>query len=305
MIRSFSILVLLLLGSHLFGQYATRLSPRVSPDRSSTMRVAFTDLSVSYGAPSVNARTVVGGLIPYHKVWRAGANEATRFKISQTVYFGADSLAAGEYALFIIARPDSHWTIIFNRQAKQWGAFRYDESEDALRISVLPQEGAFQEVLSYRFHRIDDTEALLQMHWGNVVLPIKIGIDFLSQFKVEVERQATERDTTTRWVVYLQGAEYLVEHQLDLAQAAAWLDRSESLSSKASAWNSQFYPKNYILGHLYWTRAKLLAQQEDYEGAVLEAERMLALEGKYRFAKQEAEEEQISERMAQWRSKTP
>lgn len=303
MIRFLSILAFLILSNHLFSQYAIRLSPRVSPDRSSTIRVAFTDLSIFYGAPSVNARAVAGGLIPYQNVWRAGANEATRFKISQTVYFGADSLAAGEYALFIIARPDSPWTVIFNRQAKQWGAFRYDESQDALRISVLPQEGTFQEVLSYQFHRIDDTEALLQMHWGNVVLPIKIGIDFLSQFKAEVERQAAERDTTTRWIVYLQGAEYLVDHQLDLTQAATWLDLSENLSSKSIAWNSQFYPKNYIFGHLYWTRAKLLAQQKKYSAAIREAERMLALEGKYRFAKQEAEEEQIEARMQEWRSR--
>ncbi len=284
-------------------QYAINLVPRVSPDRSTSLRIAYTELSVFYGAPSVNGRSVLGELIPYQSVWRAGANEATRFKTSHTLYFGKDSLAAGEYALFIMAQEEGPWTVIFSLKAKQWGAFRYDESDDALRIAVSPQQAGFQEQLTYSLHKLGEAEGQLRLAWENIVLPINFTIDYQAQFQEQVLREAAKRDSTTRWVVYLQGAEYLCEQGQNLPLALEWLSLSEELSAKATPWNAQFYPKHYILGHLYWTRAKVYAQMGDYAKANSYAMHMVEMRQDYNFFDKKGAAERVNELMAEWREK--
>ncbi|MEL7531222.1 MAG: DUF2911 domain-containing protein [Bacteroidota bacterium] len=302
MIRIASLVITLCFSSFLvIGQYATNLVPRISPDRSTSLRIAYTDLSIHYGAPSVNGRSVLGELIPYQRVWRAGANEATRFETNQTIYFASDSLVAGEYALFILAQEQGPWTVIFSKKAKQWGAFRYEESDDALRIEVFAQQGAYQEQLSYSLLKIGETEGQLRLAWENVVLPINFQIDYQAQFRDQVLREAAKRDTTTRWVVYLQGAEYLCEQGQNLPLALEWLSLSEELAAKATAWNDQFYPKHYILGHLYWTRAKVYAQMGEYTKALSFANAMVEMRQDYNFFDKEGADERINDLMAKWR----
>lgn len=287
----------------LFGQYAMNLVPRVSPDRSTSIRLAYTELSVFYGAPSVNGRSVLGELIPYETIWRAGANEATRFQTSQTIFFGADSLAAGEYALFVVAEEEGPWTVIFSNKAKQWGAFRYYEADDALQIEVLPQSAAFQEQLLYSLHQQSESEGQIRLTWGNTMLAINFRIDPFAQFKDKVFREAAQRDSTTQWVVYVQGAEYLANQGQELDVALDWLKLSEQLATKANPWNEQFYPKHYILGHIYWTRAKVYAQMGEYAKAVSSANALLEIRSDYNFYDKKAESERIDELVAEWRER--
>ncbi|MEM6342774.1 MAG: DUF2911 domain-containing protein [Bacteroidota bacterium] len=303
--RPFVILIIIgcLLPSLAIGQYAINLVPRISPDRSTSLRIAYTELKVFYGAPSVNGRSVLGELIPYQTVWRAGANEATRFETSQTIYFAKDSLVAGEYALFIIAQAEGPWTVIFSKKAKQWGAFRYDEADDALRIEVLPQKGAFQEQLTYSLHKLGEAEGQLRLAWENIILPINFKIDYQAQFQAQVLREAAKRDTTTRWVVFLQGADYLCDQGQNLTLALEWLRISEELSARATPWNAQFYPKHYLLGHLYWTRAKVYAQKGDYAKAHSYAMHMVEMRQDYNYFDKKGASERVNELMAEWREK--
>ena len=94
---------------------------------------------ISYSSPSVKGRKIFGGLEPYGKVWRTGANEATTFTTDKDVKIDGKTLAKGTYALFTIPN-EKEWIIIFNKNAKQWGAFDYKESEDALRVTVKPSK---------------------------------------------------------------------------------------------------------------------------------------------------------------------
>ncbi|WP_426492062.1 DUF2911 domain-containing protein [Hymenobacter sp. 102] len=90
-------------------------------------------LRISYSRPSAKDRTVFGGLVPYGQVWRTGANEATTFEVSQPVRVQGQPLPAGKYALFTIPTK-KEWTIIFNKTAKQWGAYEYQAADDVLRV---------------------------------------------------------------------------------------------------------------------------------------------------------------------------
>jgi len=110
-------------------------SKRPSPPMTVKATASGVDIEINYGAPSVKGRKIFGGLEPYGKVWRTGANEATTFSVSKDVTVNGETLAAGKYSLFTIPN-DGEWTVIFNKNADQWGAYSYDDKQDALRIKV-------------------------------------------------------------------------------------------------------------------------------------------------------------------------
>lgn len=92
-------------------------------------------ITIDYSQPAVKGRKIWDGLVPYGKVWRTGANEASWIEITNDVTIDGNTLSKGKYGLFTIPGEDE-WTIIFNKVWNQWGAYKYDEAEDALRIKV-------------------------------------------------------------------------------------------------------------------------------------------------------------------------
>lgn len=90
---------------------------------------------VIYCRPSARGRKMVGGKDPYGQVWRTGANQATTISFNKNVLIEGKSLPAGKYALFTIPN-EREWVIIFNKESDQWGAYNYNQSEDALRVTV-------------------------------------------------------------------------------------------------------------------------------------------------------------------------
>jgi hypothetical protein len=105
---------------------------------------------VDYGAPSVRDRVIWGGLEDYGKVWRAGANENTTISFSKDVKFNETTIPAGKYGFFIIPNQDSDWVLILNKRNADWGAYKYDQKEDVIRVNVTPTlTNENQEVLQY------------------------------------------------------------------------------------------------------------------------------------------------------------
>lgn len=114
-------------------------SKRPSPPAKVSEKIGNTTITVDYSQPSVKGREIWGGLVPYGKVWRTGANEATTFESSSDIMVEGKTLKAGKYALFTIPEADE-WTFIFNSVPEQWGAFSYDASKDVLRVKVKPEK---------------------------------------------------------------------------------------------------------------------------------------------------------------------
>ena len=92
-------------------------------------------ITINYGSPSVNGREIWGALVPFNQVWRAGANDATTFETDKELTVEGSKLPAGKYSFFIIPN-EKECVIIFNKEAKQWGAYKYKEKEDQLRVTV-------------------------------------------------------------------------------------------------------------------------------------------------------------------------
>lgn len=93
-------------------------------------------VTIDYSQPAVKGRKIGENLEPMNgQVWRTGANEATVFAIDKDVKIEGRALPAGKYGLFTIMDGDQ-WTIIFNKTWNQWGAFKYNAADDALRVKV-------------------------------------------------------------------------------------------------------------------------------------------------------------------------
>lgn len=112
---------------------------KASPAKTAEGTVKGSKITISYSSPAVKGRTIWGDLVPLGQVWRAGADDATTFETSKDIKIQGQTLPAGKYSFFIIPGETSS-TFIFNKEAKQWGAYKYDESKDALRVNVTSNQ---------------------------------------------------------------------------------------------------------------------------------------------------------------------
>jgi hypothetical protein len=137
-------------------------SKRPSPPATLNAKAGDANIVIDYSQPAVKGRSIEKELAPYGKVWRTGANEATTFSVDKDVKIEGKDLKAGKYALFTIPGQDE-WTIIFNKQPNQWGAFKYEQAQDALRVNVKPTKAPeFTERMTFAFN-----EGKVALMWGD------------------------------------------------------------------------------------------------------------------------------------------
>ena len=148
--------------------WAQEAKPKASPPATATGKIGDATIVVNYSSPGVKGRKIWGDLVPFDKVWRAGANEATTVTLDKDVMVEGKMLPAGTYSFYALPGADK-WTVIFNKTAKQWGT-QYDEKQDALRVVVVPKKSSeMNERLKYEVE--DDGLVLL---WENLEVPIAI-----------------------------------------------------------------------------------------------------------------------------------
>ena len=176
---SIALSVLILFTSLSFSQEKKKPEVRVSPKTEVIQTIGLTEISITYSRPGVKGRKIWGELVPYNKVWRAGANEATKITFGTDVKINGKELKKGAYAFFVIP-TEKEWTLIFNNVADQWGAFTYNEAKDALRIKVKPVKGNYAEWLYYSFtnmvvkKRGSPNSAVVSLNWENLKVPFTV-----------------------------------------------------------------------------------------------------------------------------------
>ena len=138
--------------------------PRPSPKASVMQTIGTVEVTITYSRPAVKGRMIWGELVPYDKVWRAGANEATTFAVGQDVTVDGQKLPAGTYSLHAIPGK-AEWTVIFNKDAKQWGSYSYDAAKDALRILVKPEAGEMKEWLTFSITPVAPDSGKVTLAW--------------------------------------------------------------------------------------------------------------------------------------------
>jgi len=149
---------------------AQEAQPKPSPAASATGKVKNATITINYSSPAVKGRKIWGSLEAWDKVWRAGANEATTFETDKDIVVEGKALAAGKYSFFLIPKESGIWTAIFNKEPKQWGAYKYEDSKDALRVEVKTKTlKATQERLVYKI-----TKSGFSLDWDKVSVPVMI-----------------------------------------------------------------------------------------------------------------------------------
>lgn len=137
---------------------------RLSPLDSVTAVVKGAEIAIQYGRPSVRGREIFGGLVPWNRVWRTGANEATHIRTSADLRMADATIPAGRYTLYTIPGPDG-WTLIVNEQTGQWGT-EYHQERDLARV---PMRGTGLEspVETFTISVSEGTESdgILAMEW--------------------------------------------------------------------------------------------------------------------------------------------
>lgn len=165
------------------------VKPRLSQKAAVTQRIGIdTDITISYSRPGVKGRTIWGGIVPYGLApgikqsdnkpfpWRGGSNECTTIEFSKDARINGNKVPAGKYSLHFIP-SQSEWIVIFNRNNTLWGSFKYNESEDILRIRVSPVKAPFQEWLMYGFTDLTDYSTVAFLHWVELMVPFKISCE--------------------------------------------------------------------------------------------------------------------------------
>ena len=227
------------------------LLPRTSPPAMISQSIGYTTVTVEYSRPGVKDRRIWGGLVPLGKVWRAGANEATVVEFSTDVKVNGHPLPKGRYGFFIV--PDEkEWTLIFSKVSKTWGAFTYDEKDDALRVQVPPRGVEFTERVEYGFDDLTDSSATMFMKWETRKVGVGLVVEFMETAKANIKNglPKAKPDDAFAW---LNAARFYWIYNIDRKQAMDWVDKSIRIKP--------------MYGNL-WAKAEWLADGKDYAGAL-------------------------------------
>jgi hypothetical protein len=205
------------------GSQATELNlPRLSQRAEVTQRIGLTDVHIIYHAPLAGGRELFGTVVPYGKVWRAGANENTTISFTDDVSVEGHPLPAGTYGLHMIPNADQ-WTIIFSKNSTSWGSFSYDEKEDALRVNVKPTTGENRDSLAYTFDDIKPDSAAATLRWGKVAVPFHISVDVNAITERSILNQLRSVGGFT-WAGYDEAGNWSLDNNYKLEEGLKWED---------------------------------------------------------------------------------
>jgi hypothetical protein len=165
-----SIATLLFVATISVSAFAQEKKVPASPAATATGKIGDATVTINYSSPAVKGRTIWGGLEKYDVVWRAGANDATTFETDKDIKVEGKTLPAGRYSFFLIPKESGTWTAIFNKEPKQWGAFKYDVTKDQLRVDVKVK--ALKETQERLVYKVDKKGFALE--WDKIAVPVAV-----------------------------------------------------------------------------------------------------------------------------------
>lgn len=236
--------------------------PKASPLTITTQEVGLTSIKVEYSRPAVRGRKIFGGLVPYGRIWRVGANASTKIIFESDVTIMGKVLEKGTYALYAFPEAEE-WEIVFHNNLTHWGDGRknYDPNEDALRVKFVPGETkSFQENFKITFDSIDYDSLNMFLLWANTEIKIPIKIDTRSLMEIEIAQQLEDNPTAQS---YYEAAKYYQEQHIKYGTALEYLKKAIELGGDT----------------YYFHRVKSLVEAAlgDFKTAILSAHKSMEL----------------------------
>jgi hypothetical protein len=242
--------------------------PAVSTTQTIQQEFGLGTIEVTYSRPGAKGRKVFGDIVPYGKLWRTGANAATKITFSDAVELNGRKIDAGTYVLYTIPGEES-WEIIINKGIKNQGTEGYKETEDVARFKVEPVKTKHKtEIFTIQFANIERTFCELQLMWEKKQVSIVITANVKEKIRSQIDA-AMLTDKKPYW----QAAQFYYEYDINLTKAL------ENVS-KASDANPTAY-------WIYLYKAKIQKDLGDNAGALKTSQTSME------FAKQAKAEDYI------------
>jgi hypothetical protein len=208
--------------------------PAASPGQRIEQDFGLGTVSVKYYRPNTKGRKVFGGIEPYGTVWRTGANNATVVSLTDTVWVEGHAIAPGSYSLFSI--PGAiEWTIIFNKEVQQWGAYAYNEKQDLLRFKVKPTKLLNKiETLTIQFANVKEEDCVMQIQWENTGIDLHLKTNVIKRIVANITDAMKGENKP-----YYMSAIWYYNHGLDNNKALAWIQ--EQNKAQPQAFNVKYW----------------------------------------------------------------
>ena len=236
----------------------TLTTPQPSPTQTIRQNFGLSTVELSYSRPGIKDRKVFGDLVPFGKVWRTGANQATTLTFGEDVMIGDKKVPAGKYGLVTIPEKDQ-WTVIITKQLDITSPAAYKQENDVVRVVVKPVALPFKvETFTMSFDEVKSSSMELGMLWDQVMVHFPIKVDVDTKIMAQIDNLMNKDNRP-----YYNAAMYYVDNGKDNAKALAWFDKAIEQNPKA------FW--------VYHQKANLLAKMGKKQDAIASANKSIEL----------------------------
>lgn len=203
-------------------------TPQPSPTANIKQNFALSSIEISYSRPGVKGRKIFGDLVPYGKVWRTGANNATTITFGEEVMIGGKKIPAGKYGLLTIP-GETEWTFIISKQTDVTNPNSYQQDQDVARVTAQPATLPFSiETMMINVDNIKSNSCVVGLAWDNVYAGFEVASDVESKVMAQI-KNIMEGDNRP----YFAAASYYLDNGKDLNKALEWFTKAESQNPNA------------------------------------------------------------------------
>ncbi len=234
-------------------------TPAPSPSQTIKQAFALSEITIDYSRPGVKKRVIFGDVVPFGKVWRTGANSATKITFGEDVKVEGSAITAGTYALYTIPNKDS-WEIMLYKDLTLGGNVAdYKKENEVAHFTVKPKAlGENVETFSIDVTDVTPTTANIALSWEKTLVAFSITADIDAKVMKNIET-ALAADTRP----FFQSANYYYENNKDLNKALDYVNKGIDQNPKA------FW--------MFQLKAKIQTKLNDKKGAVTTAEQVIVL----------------------------
>lgn len=233
-------------------------TPAASAQQVLKQDVGLSAVEIVYSRPAMKGRKIFGDLVPMDKLWRTGANAATRITLGEDMLIENIPVKAGAYALYSIP-GEKQWTIILNKGTQNWGLGGYKEEEDVARFQVTSERtGLTFENFTIWMDDVQGPKAEVYMAWENTVVHFQLSADIDGKIMSQIQEVMSQDKRP-----YFQAASYYYENDKDMKQALEWINKAIDQN-----------PTAFWVVHL---KAKIQAKLGDKKAAIQTAQKSIEL----------------------------
>jgi tetratricopeptide (TPR) repeat protein len=234
-------------------------TPAPSPLQTIKQAFALSDITIEYSRPSAKGRVIFGNLVPFEKIWRTGANAATKITFGEDVMVEGQKVVAGTYALYTVPNKNSWEVMLYNDLKLGGNTAEYKKENEVVRFTVNTKPVVEKvETFTMNISDLTATAANIEMAWENTKVTFKVVADFDATLMKNIDA-ALASDTRP----YFQAANYYYDNNKDLTKALEWANKAVEQNPKAF-WAMQL-------------KAKIEYKMKDYKSAIASAEKVIVV----------------------------